>query len=258
MTVEELHDEIEAINAIYPQCCTEIADQIYSFDIPNYDNLSIQLSFPPAYPDEIPDLIQLVSNDSTTYTDLNYIELQFRQCLQSVFMKGIVCVFELLTECENYLQQYDLERKATEEHSKPPVDEKSISPSPQASPLPLQNDQERDLSKPNKPSSGSESHTIDYTAGWVQSQPVVDRGSTFIGFARKCTSVDEAKEFIQTLTSDRKIARATHNITSWRIQQPGGIQFQDCDDDGETAAGGRLLHLLTVCISTSSEDNLPY
>ena len=24
--------------------------------------------------------------------------------------------------------------------------------------------------------------------------------------------------------------------------------IQDCDDDGETAAGGRLLHLLQVCV----------
>lgn len=28
-----------------------------------------------------------------------------------------------------------------------------------------------------------------------------------------------------------------------------GVTFQDCDDDGETAAGGRLLHLLQVCIN---------
>jgi hypothetical protein len=255
MTVEELHDEIEAINAIYPQCCTEVADQIYSFVIPNYDKLSIQLSFPPTYPDNIPDLIQLVSTDSTTYTDLNYIEQQFRHCLQSMFMKGIVCVFELLSECENYLQLYDLEHNTSQNHSKPPSDERSTPTDPQASLSSLEIDREHNLPKPSKLSSGIEQHTIDYTAGWIQSQPIVDRGSTFIGFARKCTSVVEAKEYIQTLTSDRKIARATHNITSWRIQQPGGIQFQDCDDDGETAAGGRLLHLLTVCIFTSSLKN---
>ena len=26
-----------------------------------------------------------------------------------------------------------------------------------------------------------------------------------------------------------------------------GVLLQDCDDDGESAAGGRLLHLLQVC-----------
>ncbi|GMF82167.1 unnamed protein product [[Candida] boidinii] len=35
-------------------------------------------------------------------------------------------------------------------------------------------------------------------------------------------------------------------MTAWRIKMDNGIQFQDCDDDGETAAGGRLLHLLTI------------
>ena len=35
-------------------------------------------------------------------------------------------------------------------------------------------------------------------------------------------------------------------MTRWRVKRDDGIQFQDCDDDGETAAGGRLLHLLTM------------
>lgn len=31
------------------------------------------------------------------------------------------------------------------------------------------------------------------------------------------------------------------------MSKGGGVQVQDCDDDGESAAGGRLLHLLQVC-----------
>ena len=31
-----------------------------------------------------------------------------------------------------------------------------------------------------------------------------------------------------------------------RIQMPSGAWAQDCDDDGENAAGGRMLHLLQV------------
>ncbi len=42
-----------------------------------------------------------------------------------------------------------------------------------------------------------------------------------------------------------KIANATHNIMAYRIVlQAGRQQVQDYDDDGEAAAGGRLLHLL--------------
>ena len=48
------------------------------------------------------------------------------------------------------------------------------------------------------------------------------------------------------LATDKKVAKATHNITAWRIRGEAGVQYQDCDDDGETAAGGRLLHLLEL------------
>ena len=45
-----------------------------------------------------------------------------------------------------------------------------------------------------------------------------------------------------------QIARATHPvIMAYRIQlSETGAFAQDCDDDGESAAGGRLLHLLQV------------
>ena len=39
-----------------------------------------------------------------------------------------------------------------------------------------------------------------------------------------------------------------HDISfNFRLyDERGGVFVQDCDDDGETAAGGRLLHLLQV------------
>ena len=43
-----------------------------------------------------------------------------------------------------------------------------------------------------------------------------------------------------------KIARATHNILAFRVTTPSGNVLSDCDDDGESAAGGRLLHLLSI------------
>ena len=46
--------------------------------------------------------------------------------------------------------------------------------------------------------------------------------------------------------SDKKVAKATHNMIAYRIRKPGGIVVQDNDDDGEDAAGRRLAHLLQV------------
>ena len=51
---------------------------------------------------------------------------------------------------------------------------------------------------------------------------------------------------LHLLDTDKKVAKATHNITAHRIQSDNGVTFQDCDDDGETAAGGRLLHLMQL------------
>ena len=49
------------------------------------------------------------------------------------------------------------------------------------------------------------------------------------------------------LMGNRKIKSATHNISAYRIyNNEKGTFLQDNDDDGETHAGGRLLHLLEV------------
>lgn len=53
---------------------------------------------------------------------------------------------------------------------------------------------------------------------------------------------------LSALKENKKIANATHNIYAYRIRKDGenNCLQQDCEDDGETAAGGRLLHLLQV------------
>lgn len=49
------------------------------------------------------------------------------------------------------------------------------------------------------------------------------------------------------LLRNGKVARASHNMWAFRIRVPDkGTFLQDCDDDGEAAAGSRLLHLLQV------------
>lgn len=54
------------------------------------------------------------------------------------------------------------------------------------------------------------------------------------------------REVLSQLYENKKIANATHNIYAYRIKGQKNSKIQDCDDDGETHAGGRLLHLLEV------------
>ncbi|KAJ7337373.1 ribosomal protein S5 domain 2-type protein [Mycena albidolilacea] len=77
-------------------------------------------------------------------------------------------------------------------------------------------------------------------------EPINDRKSAFVGRACVISDPSEVPIILAHLVSDRRIARAAHPvINAWRCQV-SGVLHQDNDDDGETAAGGRLAHLLHI------------
>ncbi|KAL6755373.1 ribosomal protein S5 domain 2-type protein [Haematococcus lacustris] len=81
----------------------------------------------------------------------------------------------------------------------------------------------------------------------VSGLPVTERKSTFQAHVAKVDSAQEAQAMVTALLENNKIRGATHNIMAYRIPSSHVGNFHtDCDDDGETAAGGRLLHLLQV------------
>lgn len=78
-------------------------------------------------------------------------------------------------------------------------------------------------------------------------QPITDRRSTFQAHLAVVVSIEQVKEVTKTLLDNRKIASATHNVSAYRIfVEPRKSYLQDYDDDGETHAGSRLLHLLQI------------
>lgn len=79
----------------------------------------------------------------------------------------------------------------------------------------------------------------------IHGEPFTDRKSTFQAHIVPVTSQDQVHCFVAQLLQDRKVAKATHNIMAFRIfNTERRTYIKDCDDDGETAAGGRLLHML--------------
>ncbi|RWS04081.1 protein IMPACT-like protein [Dinothrombium tinctorium] len=77
--------------------------------------------------------------------------------------------------------------------------------------------------------------------------PIVDRGSTFQAHLAAVDCLEQMREAKALLLSKREISTALHNISAYRIAGgPHNSYFQDCDDDGEKAAGRRLLHLLEI------------
>jgi len=92
---------------------------------------------------------------------------------------------------------------------------------------------------------------------WLHGDTTVDRKSVFQAHLTEVHSSEEAHEAMSILLTDNKIARATHNIWSFRVVKDNGVMICDNDDDGEKAAGGRLMHLLdmmgvkNVCVVVS-------
>ncbi|XP_034386552.1 protein IMPACT isoform X2 [Cyclopterus lumpus] len=76
---------------------------------------------------------------------------------------------------------------------------------------------------------------------------ITDRRSTFQPHLAPVVTPRQVKLVLGKLYENKKIASATHNIYAYRIYREDQNSFlQDCEDDGETAAGGRLLHLLQI------------
>ncbi|KAG0251158.1 hypothetical protein DFQ27_008963 [Actinomortierella ambigua] len=78
-------------------------------------------------------------------------------------------------------------------------------------------------------------------------QPLVDRKSVFIAHLAAIDQPGQVPLMIQQLKQEnKKVIKATHNIMAYRVQNANGTIAQDNDDDGETAAGSRLLHLMSI------------
>lgn len=245
---EALNEEIEAITSIYNTEVLTITSPIDSatvtavLTLPNVA-YSFTLTFPPAYPDEPPSITgthhvsataKIGEGDAATNT--------LRTVLGHIYTPGYVCLYDLIEEATPDL-------KAHHERNGPTQD-------------------------PEEPTSGgngtrsedttSQAKLTDLSASvhapspnWITSENLVVNKSTFVARCIPVRDLSTATSSItHLLSTNKKVAAATHNITAWRIKSspqqtnsgPDGpeIVIQDSDDDGETAAGGRLLHLMQL------------
>ncbi|XP_039765762.1 protein IMPACT-like isoform X2 [Pararge aegeria] len=78
---------------------------------------------------------------------------------------------------------------------------------------------------------------------------IIDRKSSFQGHAAEVYSIEDVHAVLAKLNQNKKIQNATHNMYAYRIEKKtdkGTTVLQDCSDDGEAHAGGRMLHLLQI------------
>jgi hypothetical protein len=223
---EDLENEQEALNSIYGEGTLISADaaDIFVLRLPDFDG-TLRLQFPQDYPDAPPTILGTESSgEHARKGDAAHVLEAFREAVGRLFQPGEVCLFDVIEDLSSSLStagQY------FNEH----VEE---------------NDYEvQDMN--DLPASAYVKETTHDEPPWTISDVSVELKSVFVARCAPVSTVIQAKEYLQhLLNTDKKVAKATHNITAWRIKGENGVTFQDCDDDGETAAGGRVLHLMQL------------
>ncbi|KAK9799298.1 putative RWD repeat domain-containing protein [Seiridium cardinale] len=224
---EELKDEVEAINSIYGDgCLVQAGDNpdLYILTPPE-ESSSLRIEFPASYPSEPPSVVGTNSTGEHGKRGDAARELSlFREIIGTIYEPGMVCLFDAIEELKRRLEESAVPEEAQEEEP-----------------------EEQDVQEVHRDAQLS-THPLDMPEPpWILSDPFVELKSTFLARCAHVSSTTEAEGFVQhLLATDKKVRIATHNMTAWRIKGPNGTTFQDCDDDGETAAGSRLLHLMQL------------
>jgi hypothetical protein len=83
-----------------------------------------------------------------------------------------------------------------------------------------------------------------FEAGGVVGEIIEDRKSIFQSHAIKIKNLNEINIYRNYILSQKKIKKATHNISAYRFTDENGNEIEDYDDDGEHDAGIRVLGIL--------------
>ncbi|TQV93529.1 RWD domain-containing protein [Cordyceps javanica] len=270
---DELRDEVEAINSIYGEASLVPAgDQDdggdYILQLPGDAGSSLQLRFPSGYPETggAPSVLGVQhSSGGVRGAGARDVRL-FRAALGAVYQEGAVCLFDAVEDFSRRLEEEVQQQQQQMEEADGAAAEDADAD---------EGDQSQDQGvnrrrRPRNDDADAEEEELDAAAlaalpppPWTVSEPVVEGKSTFVARVAAVSSPAQARRYVaQLLAGDRRVRSATHNITAWRVRGAAGtgsgtgsgagagaavaVSYQDCDDDGEDAAGGRLLHLMQL------------
>jgi hypothetical protein len=225
-----IDDEITSINSIYgDETLTKVSENpiICTLRLPSHPSVILRVEFPPDYPDAPPSILgtETVGDDAPKGAGKIIVDA-IRDTLAKIYRPGEACIYDLVEEVGDVLNQDGIEALGTG----------------------TEEETEDFGHTEEQPTSGSFTHDqLGPEPPWTLSTVIIEKKSVFVARAASVASPAQAKDFLHHLLgTDRKVARATHNITAWRIRGTNDTTYQDCDDDGETAAGGRLLHLMQL------------
>ncbi|XP_071593472.1 protein IMPACT isoform X1 [Heliangelus exortis] len=246
-TAQQQTDEIEALSSIYGDdwCVLDEDEKIYCIKIsdcldkPKW-TLCLQVILPPGYPTAEPPIYQLNAPwlRGQDYMQLaNSLEEIYIQNLgESIIYLWVEKIREVLIEKAQSSDPEPDIKKTSEEVNEDDGDDFLLDCQP------AQEDSIKMLSYiPSESQEDEELPPIHH------GNPITDRRSTFQAHLAPVVTPRQVKRVLEKLYENKKIASATHNIYAYRIYCEDKQTFlQDCEDDGETAAGGRLLHLMQI------------
>ncbi|KXN89499.1 Protein IMPACT [Leucoagaricus sp. SymC.cos] len=217
-------------------------------NLPSYDSVKVKflVSLPPTYPVSSPPQLQLLSRYIGSFgADANLFGSILRTFISVSgveFTPENVCVFDGVQDALERCNAW-YEDRLSEDRMKEMIreDEKEANNT--------RTDSDPRINPRNSPERTDDHRLTEEMPPGIHffiAEPIVDRKSSFIGRACRISDPSEVPLILAHLMSERRIARAAHPIiNAWRCQV-GTILHQDNDDDGETAAGGRLAHLLQI------------
>ncbi|KAI0068659.1 hypothetical protein BV25DRAFT_1817563 [Artomyces pyxidatus] len=213
---------------------------------PPHDDVSLRVlvSLSPSYPETSPPQLQLLSR----YIGPFGVDAELFGSILKTFISvngvewtpSVVCVFDGLENVVERIAKWYEERLSAQkagELLREDVREHHAGDQPKEAPK---------LVPP--PARSVEPAELPEGIELFEAEAIVDRKSAFVGRACRISDPAQVPLILAFLMEDRRIARATHPIiNAWRCQV-GNVLCQDNDDDGETAAGGRLAHLLQILV----------
>jgi hypothetical protein len=229
---DALNDECEALNSIYGSDTIVLSAAESGvaavLRLPNLP-LSFLLAFPSDYPNTPPDIRGTNSIGSSGRGEGSAVLGVLREVLGRTFNPGQVCLFDLVEEVLPLLESSSHDKT---EDTLEDIEGRSVEPEKLSAAGVLTANPASNLTAP----------------AWTMSESLTVNKSIFVARACPVSSLSEVTDAVShLLATNKKVASATHNIKAWRLRnEDTASMVQDYDDDGETAAGGRLLHLLQL------------
>lgn len=217
--IESQADEVEALSSIYEDNWSVVDEKTRIFSLKFVGDhkqyaITLTITLPPTYPSDSPPVYEI----GAPWLKANE-KINLSNELENIYLKNIGdnIIFLWGEKIKEYLQNYKF---CGEDIVKP------------------QAKKQKDFAK---------EENLTSTPEIIHGEPIMDRKSTFQAHLAIIKRQEEIETILSILKQNKKIAHATHNIVAYRFNNTTkNILIQDCDDDGEHAAGGRLLHLLQI------------